>query len=225
MNHLTIPEQFKDLIFISGDAAQTDSIRLSERFDKQHGHVLRDIELAKTHPDAEEGDFVESFYIDDYGRPQKMYLLSEEAFGVLAMGFTGKAAEDWKWKFVKAFKWCRKELYRLYQENVNLKAKQHITQVESTANLHILGKLNDAQPRTDYRIKQFERQAAKCLALAEKGQQMYDSCSCGQARLSRTGWRKLIKDDDVSKFLEFGNEVKSLFPDYPDFDPGIDDLI
>lgn len=106
-----------------------------------------------------------------------------------------------------------------YKKEVNLKAIQHIESNNRMANNLISDRILQHQPAVDLRIKQFERQAAKCLALAEKGQQMYASCHCRESVRSRAQWKNLIKDDDVSKFLEVGRESKNLFPDYPDFNP------
>lgn len=47
--------------------------------------------------------FRESTYNAGTGKPYKQYLINRDGFSLLAMGFTGKKALEWKIKFIKAF--------------------------------------------------------------------------------------------------------------------------
>lgn len=75
-------------------------MRVAEVFGKRHDHVTRDIEKL-----VGEGvpNFGETSYTDSLGRPQKMYLMDRDGFSLLAMGFTGKKALQWKMSFFDAF--------------------------------------------------------------------------------------------------------------------------
>jgi anti-repressor protein len=80
----------------------TSSKRIAEVFNKRHDHILRDINELKDVPNF--GDmFVETKLKDKYNREQKAYLIDRDGFTLLAMGFTGKKALDWKVKYIQAF--------------------------------------------------------------------------------------------------------------------------
>lgn len=95
-----------ELINIKNDEAVTTSLRVAESFGKQHKTVLRKIEqiLKETEP-AQNGArcFHKSTYIDAKGESRPMYFLNRDGFTFLVMGFTGKKATEWKWKFIDAF--------------------------------------------------------------------------------------------------------------------------
>ena len=80
----------------------TDSKRVAEVFGKQHGHVLRDIDMLKDCSNFGEM-FKEAMSTDVYGRPQRIYYMNRDGFSLLAMGFTGKESLQWKIKYINAF--------------------------------------------------------------------------------------------------------------------------
>lgn len=47
--------------------------------------------------------FLKNFYETERGRGYKEYLMNRDGFTLLAMGFTGKAALEWKLKYIDAF--------------------------------------------------------------------------------------------------------------------------
>ena len=54
--------------------------------------------------------FFETTAPDSYGREQRTYLMNRDGFTLLAMGFTGKAALEWKLKYIAAFNEMEKKL-------------------------------------------------------------------------------------------------------------------
>lgn len=88
---------------IENENMVTDSRNVSDVFGKRHDHVLRDIQNIK----KDAPNFGEMFYEgtmpDSYGREQKVYLMNRDGFTLLAMGFTGKDAMQWKLKYIEAF--------------------------------------------------------------------------------------------------------------------------
>ena len=93
-----------ELVKIENDRMITTSKMIAETFEKRHDHVLRDIEnLKKDLPNFGEM-FFETEAPDSYGRLQKAYLITKEGFQLLAMGFNGSEAMEWKLKYIKAFK-------------------------------------------------------------------------------------------------------------------------
>lgn len=105
----------------------TTTLKIAEVFEKRHDRVLRavnrilgdvrDIEDF-THPKNEVSKerkispikFMLDSYIDDSGKQCKQYVLNKEAFYLLAMGFTGKKALQFKLQFINAFNAMEKAL-------------------------------------------------------------------------------------------------------------------
>ena len=88
---------------IENDQLITDSRNVAEVFGKQHGHVLRDIQNIQKDASNFGEMFFESTMPDSYGRQQRVYLMNRDGFTLLAMGFTGKDAMQWKLKYIDAF--------------------------------------------------------------------------------------------------------------------------
>ena len=89
------------------------SRQIAESFEKRHDHVMRDIEdIMRGLP--KNGD-THMFYKTEYtheqnGQTYSMYLMNRDGFTLLAMGFTGKAALEWKLKYIAAFNEMEKKL-------------------------------------------------------------------------------------------------------------------
>lgn len=107
----------------------TTSRAVTEQFGKRHDHVLRDIEElldqlknAGSHPKSGEAEspgtvavaqlqafqfaelnFLPITYPDAQGKPRPMYLLTRDGFTLLAMGFTGARAVQFKVAYINAF--------------------------------------------------------------------------------------------------------------------------
>ncbi len=85
----------------------TTSIKVAEHFKKQHRNVRRDIEkLIAECPDLEFSrlNFERSDYQNERGKTYPMYKMTHDGFALLAMGFTGKPALQWKINFLTAFR-------------------------------------------------------------------------------------------------------------------------
>lgn len=105
------------LVFIENNRVVTDSLTVAECFDKNHNHVLRDIEtqISKLF-EAGEGEWgMTNFGQTQYQHPQnkqfyKKYLLTEEAFTLVAMSYVTPEAMKMKVHFIEEFKRMKKEL-------------------------------------------------------------------------------------------------------------------
>ena len=128
----------------------TTSRAVAEQFGKQHAHVLRDIEnLLRdlTNPKLErlnglpdtygeefaKANFIESEYTDAQGKPRPMYLLTRDGFTLLAMGFTGARALQFKVAYIDAFN----RMEQIIRNGTNTAALSHFEErlqaLESTA--------------------------------------------------------------------------------------------
>ncbi|NCC41887.1 MAG: hypothetical protein EOM21_21255 [Gammaproteobacteria bacterium] len=82
---------------------KTTSLIVAERFGKDHDKVLRDIRNLECSQAFRDANFGGSSYISKQGKALPMFLLTRAGFSILAMGFTGRAAVEWKEKFLTAF--------------------------------------------------------------------------------------------------------------------------
>lgn len=84
----------------------TTSLMVANKFEKLHGHVLRDIErIIQMCPDKafSQSNFGLATYIDMQGKNRPMYNLTRQGFTMVAMGFTGQKAFLWKIAYINAF--------------------------------------------------------------------------------------------------------------------------
>lgn len=89
------------------------SREVAANFEKQHKHVLEKIdELIEAIQPAENPAryFIASEYKDSKGEMRKEYLCTRDGFSLLAMGFTGPKAIEWKLKYIEAFNMMEAEM-------------------------------------------------------------------------------------------------------------------
>lgn len=88
----------------------TTSLIVSEEFNKNHFHIIRDIKnLEKELGQSKNGltkfkeMFQKSSYISIQNKKQPMYIMNRDGFMLLVMGFTGVKALNIKVNFIEAF--------------------------------------------------------------------------------------------------------------------------
>lgn len=96
----------------------TNSRTVAEVFVKEHAHVLRDIDvMLKRRPDLRASKFgctsVDVPMPNGGARQVRAYEMNRDGFVLLAMGFTGEEALDWKLTYIDAFNRMEAELARL----------------------------------------------------------------------------------------------------------------
>ena len=93
----------------------TSSLKVAEYFGRQHFHVLRDIEnLIEKRPDLRKSNFGLTEKISKLGattRKVPFYWMDRKGFCILAMGFTGAKALDFKIAFYDEFERMEKALH------------------------------------------------------------------------------------------------------------------
>jgi Rha family phage regulatory protein len=94
-----------ELVFM-GESGQaiTNSLLVAKKFGKDHKHVLESIrKLMTAENSAVLQMFEESTYINEQNKTQPMYLMNRDGFTLLAMGFTGVKAMEFKIDYINAF--------------------------------------------------------------------------------------------------------------------------
>lgn len=98
------------LVQVENEQVVTDSRKVAEVFGKEHKNVIQAIENITAENSAVSSMFYETDYTAGTGKHYKMYLMNRDGFTLLAMGFTGKQALEWKLKYIKAFNDMEAEL-------------------------------------------------------------------------------------------------------------------
>ena len=97
-------------IIIENNRPVVSSRKVAEIFEKEHRRVLQDIRELSCGDDFRLHNFVQSSYINSQDKEQPEYLLTRDGFTLLAMGFTGVKAMQWKIKYIEAFNKMEAEL-------------------------------------------------------------------------------------------------------------------
>lgn len=140
-----------ELVFTRKDEAVTDSLIVAEYFQKRHDRVLRAIEnLIEGLPkNGVVKLFENTVYKDAKGEYRKKYLMTRDGFSLLAMGFTGKKALQWKLKYIEAFNKMEQALMeRKNEEYINARKNGILTRKSETDMLKKLVEYAESQGST-----------------------------------------------------------------------------
>lgn len=86
------------------------SRQIAESFGKEHKDTLESIrQILAAENSATKSMFYETTF-ENRGKQYPMYLMNRDGFSLLVMGFTGKAALEWKLKYIQAFNEMEKKL-------------------------------------------------------------------------------------------------------------------
>lgn len=136
------------------------SRQIAENFEKRHDHVIRDIDTMKKDVPNFGEMFFETTVPDSYGRKQRAYLMNRDGFSLLAFGFTGKTAMEWKLKYIQAFNEMEKKLTTPEPEPPELALSKALVMAQGII------------AREQERSKQLEKENAKLKPAAEYAHNM-----------------------------------------------------
>lgn len=94
-----------NLVIMHDQQAVTTSLILAEAFEKEHRNVIRTIETKIGELNFEQSlkMFSKGEYTNTQNKQQPMYYLNRDGFTFIAMGFTGRKADEFKLKYIDAF--------------------------------------------------------------------------------------------------------------------------
>lgn len=96
-------QKFTPILAICNGQPATTSLNIAQVFDKKHQHVLEAIKKLEVPEEFSRSNFRPSNYLDDRGKEQPMYHITRDGFTILAMGFTGQRAMQFKLAYIEAF--------------------------------------------------------------------------------------------------------------------------
>lgn len=123
-------------VFHKETVAMTDTLKVAEYFEKRHDNILKRLENLECSAEFSLLNFKAAKYIDEQGKSRKMYLMTQDGFTLLVMGFTGKKAMQFKESYIAAFNAMRKQI----TARAELKHDQHRLNEAIKLNLEKSGK-------------------------------------------------------------------------------------
>lgn len=91
------------------------SREVAKRFGKEHKNVMQAVANLVAKNSAAKSMFHPATF-ENRGKKYPMYLMNRDGFSLLAMGFTGKEAVQWKLKYIEAFNEMEKKLAAQHKE-------------------------------------------------------------------------------------------------------------
>ena len=144
----------EELVIMKDKQAVTTSLQVAESFGKQHRNVLQSIKNLAAENSAVGNMFVEGTYMNKQNHEQPMLYMNRDGFTLLAMGFTGKKALEFKLKYINAFN--QMEDYIKNENSPKIEVSDQILklaelnriQAETIRNqMETLDRLNSYQPK------------------------------------------------------------------------------
>ena len=91
----------------------TNSKLVAEVFEKEHKNVMQSIRKlmdGTAQNSAVHQMFSESTYLNEQNKEQPMFIMNQDGFTLLAMGFNGKKAMEFKLKYIEAFNAMKRQI-------------------------------------------------------------------------------------------------------------------
>ncbi|MDW0618650.1 Rha family transcriptional regulator, partial [Mannheimia haemolytica] len=123
-------------VFHKETVAMTSTLKVAEYFEKRHDNILKRLESLECSAEFNALNFKAVKYTDQKGESRKMYLMTQDGFTLLVMGFTGKKAMQFKESYITAFNAMRKQIIA----RAELKSDQHRLNEAIKLNLEKTGK-------------------------------------------------------------------------------------
>ncbi|WP_374284165.1 Rha family transcriptional regulator [Lactococcus sp.] len=191
-----------ELVFTQNGQAVTNSLDVASSFEKQHKDVLEaiDLKIQSAENSAHYNSmFVEEFYKDSRGRKQRMYLMNRDGFSFIAMGFTGRKADNFKLKYIEAFNKMENQIKQVPQIPTT---QRELVQLALSANEETNQRVDDLNDRlTDIEQNKLITTEDKGTIDAHVRKKVYSIC-------------KDFNYDQEAKsmlFNELGSNIKKLF--------------
>lgn len=149
----------------ANNQALTNSLLVAKEFGKEHRNTMQSIRKlveGSAENSAVEKMFIESSYKDEQGKDQPMFVMNRDGFTLLAMGFTGKKAMQFKLAYIEAFNKMEDEI----RKSVKPMSQLEIAQIAINQLVEQEHRLSNVEQRLE-NIEN-ERKENERLLLSEK---------------------------------------------------------
>lgn len=190
-----------NLVIMKSKQALTTSLKVAETFEKKHQHVLRDIDSLKKDVSNFGHMFEETSIKDSYGREQRAYFMNRDGFTLLAMGYTGKKALQFKLKYIEAFNKMEKTIRE--QELPQTPEERLALTMEVTNRLD--KRVTNVEEKIDYLTNTSElNETQRYQLLQARKQKVIQVCGGPDSNYYREKKAKKV-------FSQFGRDFKKAF--------------
>lgn len=99
-----------NIVFAKEGKLFTNSLYVAKVFDKDHDKVIRDIKNLECSLNFKTANFGESYFVNSQNKSYPMFEMTEKGFSLLAFGFTGSKAIQFKEMYLNKFEEMREQL-------------------------------------------------------------------------------------------------------------------
>lgn len=190
-----------ELVIMKSKQALTTSLKVAEKFGKNHADVLRSIRNLTQQNCRVKKMFVESTYVNDRGQEQPMYFMNRDGFTLLAMGFTGKDAMEFKLEYIEAFNKMEKTIRE--QELPQTPEERLALTMKVTNRLD--KRVTNVEEKVDYLTNTSElSEVQRYQLLQARKQKVIQACGGADSNYYREKKAKKV-------FSQFGRDFKKAF--------------
>ena len=171
-----------NIVFEKENKLFTNSLYVAKVFEKNHKNVLQSIENLECSIKFRSAEFSADLFKDKYNRDQKCYLMTEKGFSLLAFGFTGSKAIEFKEKYLDKFEEMRSilitkslpqskvidlpsysETLRLYADEMDARTAAEKLATERKEQLLLSEKANNELKDTNLKLKSEVTRVSKTI--------------------------------------------------------------
>ncbi len=207
-----------DLVIMKNQQAVTSSLQVAKTFEKNHRDVLRAIDnLEIGSAKLRSQMFAEGTYTNR-GKEYPMYYMNRDGFTLLAMGFTGDKALQFKLQYIEAFNSMEKQvklptspraIARLALQ-ANEETNQRLDSVEGDVKDL---KENQVIPNPEYsalsrRVNQRVSEVAHSYGHITKKQrgELFKDINGGVKKIANVSARSMLRKKDYQMVMDFIND-------------------
>lgn len=193
------------LVFVKDRQVVTDSLTVAEVFDKRHDRVLQDIRTLNCSNEFRVHHFVESTYKNSVGREYPQFIMTEQGFSLLVMGYTGSEAMKFKERYISEFHRMRDQL----QNNIRV-LNERESMIQS---LKLTAETAERQDELENKLTEHD---SKITKLENKVENEITLSYGEQRKLQKAVGRRVYelferKDDRPQAFADIYREIKDRF--------------
>ncbi|QKX11503.1 Rha family transcriptional regulator [Lactiplantibacillus plantarum] len=206
-----------DLVIMKNQQAVTSSLQVAETFGKEHKNVLQNIDNLAAENSATKSMFAESDYVNR-GKYYRQVYMNRDGFTLLAMGFTGDKALQFKLQYIEAFNSMEeqvklptspREIARLALQ-ANEETNQRLDSVEGDVKDL---KENQVIPNPEYsalnrRVNQRVSEVAHSYGHITQKQrgELFKDIGSGIKKIANVSARSMLRKKDYQMVMDFIND-------------------
>ncbi|WP_249261369.1 Rha family transcriptional regulator [Lactiplantibacillus plantarum] len=207
-----------DLVIMKNKQAVTSSLQVAEVFEKNHRDVLKAITNLKRDVRNFAQMFSETNIPDSYNRNRRAFYMNRDGFTLLAMGFTGDKALQFKLQYIEAFNSMEaqvklptspREIARLALQ-ANEETNQRLDSVEGDVKDL---KENQVIPNPEYsalnrRVNQRVSEVAHSYGHITQKQrgELFKDIGSGIKKIANVSARSMLRKKDYQMVMDFIND-------------------